>query len=87
MWRNNINPLLENNNDLRRNWLKTSLNTAGTLDRTNRQIDLKALFNDLTFENIVGFIKVQMVVTNMQSQDLRAHIDSVLAHIESDLNN
>jgi len=83
--RNSINPLLENNNELKKNWLKTSLNSTDRLKSSNLPIDLKTIFNDLIFENTVSFINTQMVVANMQSQDVRAHIDKVLKNIESEL--
>ena len=83
--RNGINPLLKKNSELRKNWLKTSLNNNITLENTNHPVDIEKLFNDLVFENIVGMIQIEMVVANMQSQDVRNHIDSVLENIQSEL--
>ena len=52
---------------------------------SNKTVDIKALFNDLEFENYIGVINQFSLGCNIQSEDIRLHIESVLALIDSEL--
>ena len=54
---------------------------------SNKTVNIEALFTDLEFENYIGVINQMSVGCNLQSEDIRLHIESVLTIIDSELKN
>lgn len=83
--RNLVNPFLTENDAMRKNLVKTNTVNVYKPVTSQHALDPTALFSSLVFENTVEFIRNQAVVSNMQAQDVRAHINGVLTLIENDL--
>lgn len=84
---NLVNPLLDNTLNVSNNFAKTKISNDFKPIRSNKSINIKTLFNDLEFENYMGLINGNCIGANIQSGDVRMHIETVLNLIHSELKN
>jgi len=83
---NLINPFFDTSNNFRENFTKTKVASDQKYLRSNKSVDIKHLFNDLEFENLVRTIHDYSVVANIQSEDLKMYIEGALKLINSEIN-
>jgi len=83
---NLINPFFDESNNFGENFSKTKVRNKNKYIRSNKTVDIKKLFNDLEFENLVRTIHDYSVVGNIQSADLKMYIEETLELINSEIN-
>lgn len=79
------NPFFDATSDFGKNFSKTKIDRKYKQIKSNKTVDIKALFNDLEFENYVRTIHDYCIVGNIQSEDLRMYIEKVQEIIDSEL--
>ncbi|MGB4839474.1 MAG: DUF6090 family protein [Saprospiraceae bacterium] len=82
---NTVSPIFHPSKETSNNFSKTQTSKDYKPKHSNKTVDIKALFNDLEFENYMGQINEYSVAGNMQSEDIRMIIESVLTLINSEL--
>ena len=83
--KNILNPLISPNNKLGKNFSKSTNSVIYNSDKSNKEVNVHKLFDDLEFENILTFIVEHCVTGNLQSEDIRNRINKVLDTIETEL--
>lgn len=82
---NVVNPFYDASSEISNSFSKTKVNKGFKLLKSNKTVDIKTLFDDLEFENYIGTIYTYCIAANLQSEDIRVHIESVLELIDYEL--
>ena len=83
--KNILSPIINPNNQLGENFSKSTNNVIYNSEKSNKEVNVHKLFNDLEFENILVFLIEHCVAGNLQSEDIRNRINQVLDIIETEL--
>jgi hypothetical protein len=79
--KNIANPLTS----LGENFTKSKNNISYVTSKSNKEVNVNELFDDLEFENLLSFLVEHSIAGNLQSEDIRSRINNILAMIEIEL--
>jgi len=82
---NLANPFFDSSSDFSKNFSKTKIKKGNKHIKSNKTVDIKTLFDDLEFENIIRLIHDFCITANIQSIDVGIYIENVLKMIDSEL--
>jgi len=76
---------LKENTEVLQFIMKNTKDTDQVLTTSNRQTDIRSLFQDLEFESYMATINFSCIISNMQSENLRIHISNVMNLLDTEL--
>ena len=83
--KNILSPIISPNSEIAINFSKSTNDVNYNSKKSNKEVNISRLFNDLEFENQLIFIVEHAVAGNLQSEDIRKRINQVLDIIEPEL--
>lgn len=80
-----VSTFLEENTEVWQYIMKNPNNSGYTISKSNKKVDIVSLLTDLKFESYLSTINFGCLVANMQSENLKDHIDRVTDLINDEL--